>query len=131
MFLRYFSSSLWEFCFQMYCKTMSYMEWMTVVWIIKYWPKISNITQRSTKGNFTQKIITWCYKMKKSYPLVVIAHKMYLPKRIQVDSSNSTSVICSLKCSCHYNQLQRMTLHGFLLCVLLHDFYSMCCLSLE
>lgn len=45
--------------------------------------------------------------MKKSYSLIVIP-KMTFPKITYAESSNSTGVVCFLKCSCHYIQLQRV-----------------------
>lgn len=45
--------------------------------------------------------------MKKSCSLIVIS-KMPLPERQHVDSTSSTGVICSLKCPCHYIQLQKI-----------------------
>lgn len=45
--------------------------------------------------------------MRKSYSLIEIP-KMTFPKITYAESSNSTGVVRSLKCSYHYIQLQRV-----------------------
>ena len=49
--------------------------------------------------------------MKKSYSLIVIpkmTFPMFLDRKTYAESSNSTGVVCFLKCLCHYIQLQRV-----------------------